>query len=125
LKRGINLENLKATVAEYNKACETGRDELFAKQPKNLIAVKKPKYYVGKYYPSGYGTRGGVKINWRTEVINKDLDSIPGIYAIGVDANNIHADTYALMFGGGMAFALNSGRMAGENAAKFVKAKGK
>jgi fumarate reductase flavoprotein subunit len=126
-KTGINLNNLKQTIEVYNKACENGRDEVFNKNPKNLIAVKQPKFYAGKYFPGGYGTRGGIKINYKTEVLNKDLDPIPGLYAVGVDAANaIQGDTYCEMLSGsGMGFALNSGRIAGENAAKFIKSPGK
>jgi fumarate reductase flavoprotein subunit len=125
-KTGINLNNLKQTIEVYNQACENGRDEVFNKNPKNLIAVKQPKFYAGKYFPSGYGTMGGIKINYKTEVLNKDLNPIPGLYAVGDVSSAIHGDTYCeILSGHGMGFALNSGRIAGENAAKFIKSPGK
>ena len=40
----------------------------------------------------------------------------------GVDANTIYGDSYIFTLpGNNMGFAVNSGRMAGENAAEYVK----
>ena len=47
---------------------------------------------------------------------------IPGLYAAGLDANSIYGDTYIFWLPGNtLSFALNTGRMAGENAADYVK----
>jgi fumarate reductase flavoprotein subunit len=123
-KTGINAANLKKTVEEYNKVCENGLDEDFHKRPLYLRTVKQPPFYAGKAYPGGYGTLGGIKINHRLEVVTEDQDTIPGLYAAGVDANSIFADSYIFILPGNtMGFALNSGRMAGENAVDYVKSK--
>ncbi len=56
-------------------------------------------------------------------MVTKDQDVIPGLYAAGTDACAIYADSYVFVLPGNtMGFALNSGRMAGENAAAFVHA---
>ncbi|OGO19160.1 MAG: hypothetical protein A2144_14610 [Chloroflexi bacterium RBG_16_50_9] len=121
-KAGINTEALPKTVDEYNNACATGRDMLFHKKAKYLRPVKQPKFYAGKLTLRTIGSMGGIKINYKTEVLNKDFDVIPGLYAAGLDANAIYGDSYAyLLPGNTMGFALNSGRIAGENAAGFVK----
>jgi fumarate reductase flavoprotein subunit len=65
---------------------------------------------------------GGIKINHRCEVVTEEQYPIPGLYAAGVDANSVFADSYIFILPGNtMGFALNSGRMAGENAVIFVK----
>ncbi len=121
-KAGIKLEGLKKTIEEYNLACDTGRDEIFHKNPKFLRPIKQAPFYAGKLLPGGYGTLGGIKINYKTEVITEDHETIPGLYAAGVDANSIYADSYIFIFPGNtMGFALNSGRIAGENAADYIK----
>jgi fumarate reductase flavoprotein subunit len=121
-KTGINAAGLKKQVEEYNQVCETGRDDLFHKRTLYLKAVKEPPFYAGKAVPGGYGSLGGIKINHRTEVVTEDQDVIPGLYAAGVDANAIFADSYIFILPGNtMGFALNSGRMAGENAVKYIK----
>jgi len=125
-KTGINLNGLKETVEEYNKACETGRDEIFHKSYRYLLPIKQPKFYAGRYFPTAYGSLGGIKINYKTEVVTKDHDVIPGLYAAGVDANAIYADSYIFILPGNtMSFALNGGRIAGENAAEYIKTVGK
>lgn len=54
--------------------------------------------------------------------MDKNDDVIPGFYAVGVDANALYDDSYIYTLPGNtMGFALNSGRIAGENAAKYVK----
>jgi fumarate reductase flavoprotein subunit len=121
-KTGIDLPTLKTTIEEYNRACDTGRDDVFHKDAQFLKPIRQARFFAGRYYPSAYGSLGGIKINWKTEVITNDLDVIPGLYAAGVDANAIYADSYVFVLPGNtMAFALNSGRMAGEHAAEYVK----
>jgi fumarate reductase flavoprotein subunit len=121
-KAGIDAENLKNTVAEYNAACETGRDDLFHKKARYLSPVKAPRYYAGKLFPGMVGSMGGIKINYKGEALDKNDDVIPGLYAGGLDANSIYADSYAFVLPGGtMGFAVNSGRIAGESAADYVK----
>ena len=121
-KAGINQDALRKTIDEYNKACETGRDEIFHKNPRYLRPVKQPKFYAGKLSLRTIGSMGGIKINYKTEVLTKDHEVIPGLYAAGLDANALYGDSYAyLLPGNTMGFALNSGRIAGENAAEYIK----
>ena len=119
---GLDPAVLRATVDEYNKACETGRDGLFGKDPRYLRPIREPKFYAAKLVMTGFGSLGGIKINHKTEVLNKEHDAIPGLYAAGSDANSIYGDTYILSLPGNtFGFAINSGRMAGENAAEYAK----
>ena len=121
-KTGIDPDGLKATVEEYNRFCEDGFDPIFNKGRKYLRPLKKPKYYAGKQIPGAYGSLGGIKINYKTEVIDNHWKKIPGLYAAGTDACSIYGDTYVFILPGNtMGFALNSGRIAGENAAEFAK----
>ena len=124
VKTGINLDGLRKTVDEYNKFCET-RDELFNKRYIYLKPVKQPKFYAAKLFPGAYGSLGGIKINYKTEVLTKDHEVIPGLYAAGTDACSIYGDSYVFVLPGNtMGFALNSGRIAGENAVEYVKSTG-
>jgi len=123
-KTGINLDSLRKTVDEYNRFCET-HDELFNKRYKYLKPIKQPKFYAAKLFPGAYGSLGGIKINYRTEVLTKDHEVIPGLYAVGTDACSIYGDSYVFVLPGNtMGFALNSGRIAGENSAEYVKSAG-
>lgn len=121
-KTGIDLEGLKETIEEYNECCEEGYDFVFGKDRRFLRPLKKPRYYAIQSFIGAYGTLGGIKINYKTEVLTPEWKTIPGLYAVGTDACNIYGDTYPfVLIGNTMAFCINSGRMAGENAAEYIE----
>ncbi len=122
-RTGIDLQGLRKTVEEYNLACETGRDEIFHKKARYLRPVKTPNFYAKMNRVAGYGLPDGIKTNDRTEVITKDFDVIPGLYAIGADAFcNIHREIYPnVLPANALGFCFNSGRMAAENALEYLK----
>jgi fumarate reductase flavoprotein subunit len=122
VKTGIDAEGLKRTVEEYNGYCEKGFDPVFNKKHELLRPIKAPKFYAGRFLPGAYGSLGGIKINRRTEVLTKDWKQIPGLYAAGTDACTIYGDSYVFVLPGNtMGFALNTGRIAGENAVEYMK----
>ena len=118
---GLNPTVLKATVEEYNGFCAKGHDGLFAKNPKYLRPLKGPKFYALKSNLVFLGTLGGIKINHKMEVVDKKENPIPGLYAGGMDAGGIYGDSYDVKTcGGTLAFGVNSGRIAGKNALKYI-----
>jgi fumarate reductase flavoprotein subunit len=118
---GASPAILKATLDEYNSFCDNGYDAVFAKERRYLMALRTPPYYALKCHPVFIGTIGGIKINHHMEVLDHGDNPIPGLYAVGVDAGGWEPDTYnAALSGSTFGFAINSGRIAGENAAKFV-----
>lgn len=120
-KAGINRDRFVKSVERYNQACAKGYDDLFYKTHRYLRPIAEPRYYAFKLFPSAYGSLGGIKINYKTEVLDKNWNKIPGLYAAGTDANTIYGDSYVFVLPGNtMGFAVNSGRMAGENAAEYI-----
>jgi fumarate reductase flavoprotein subunit len=121
-KTGINADNLKKTVEEYNGFCGKGFDPVFNKKQELLRPITTPKFYAARFFPSAYGSLGGIKINHNTEVLDKKWEVIPGLYAAGTDVCTIYGDSYVFILPGNtMGFALNTGRIAGENAAGYAK----
>jgi fumarate reductase flavoprotein subunit len=124
LARKIKIEPavLKATVDQYNRFCETGCDEVFAKEPKYLLPVKKPKFYAMQGHTVYLGTLGGIKINHRMEVVDEKEKVIPGLYTVGTDAGGLYGDSYCFLPASGttLGFAVNSGRIAGRNALSYI-----
>ncbi len=119
-KTGIDKAGLQKTVAAYNEACGC-RDELFFKDARYLKPLKGPRYYAVAFYPSGYGSLGGLRINYKTEVLDTGFDPIPGLYGAGTDACTIFGDSYVFILPGNtMGFALNSGRIAGERSVGYL-----
>ncbi|MBA7564974.1 Thiamine thiazole synthase [subsurface metagenome] len=121
-KIGIEPAVLSATVNEYNGFCEKGHDDLFAKDQKYLWPLKGPKYYAVKVRTIFLGTLGGIKINHKTEVVDKKDEVIPGLYAVGFDAGGAYGDSYSIKDSSGMSagFAINSGRIAGKNTLTYM-----
>jgi len=119
---GINAAGLKAGIEEYNAFCDKGYDPVFHKRYKSLRPLRTPKFYAMKFLPGAYGSLGGIKVNYKLEVLDKEWNAIPGLYGAGTDANTIYGDSYPFVLPGNtMGWALNSGRMAGESAAAYAK----
>jgi fumarate reductase flavoprotein subunit len=121
---GCDRKALKATIDEYNSFCDNGHDPIFAKDPKLLLPLRIPPYYAIKWGASYLNTMGGIKINESTEVISQQGNPIPGLYAAGVDTGGWESETYCMRLPGhAFGFSINSGRIAGENAARFALGK--
>jgi NADPH-dependent glutamate synthase beta subunit-like oxidoreductase len=118
---GTDAEPLRRTVAEYNEACDRGHDPVFVKDRRHLVPLRTPPYYAIKCGVDYLDTIGGIKINERMEVLDKHDKAIPGLYAAGIDTGGWVGDTYCIKTTGTtFAFAINSGRIAGENAVEKI-----
>ena len=65
---------------------------------------------------------GGIKVNHKLEVIDKQDKVIPGLYAAGYDAGGMYGQDYGMHITSGLssAFAMNSGRIAGKSASAYI-----
>lgn len=118
---GVVPRVLMATTGEYNSFCDRGHDEIFVKDPKYLLPLRTPPYYAIKYHLRFADTMGGIKVNHHMEALDHQGVPIPGFYAAGVCVGGWESDTYCYALMGSMfGFALNSGRIAAESAAKYV-----
>ena len=82
-----------------------------------------PPFYAIQCGIEALVTHGGIKVNQHMEVLNEKNYPITGLYAAGVDIGGTDSDTYnANLLGHSFGFTINSGRIAGENAAKFAGA---
>ncbi|MCV9878591.1 FAD-dependent oxidoreductase [Brenneria izbisi] len=118
---GVEVNVLKATLEQNNMFAAQKRDEVFNKNMDYLRAVKTGPFYAVRMQPAALGTLGGVKINEKMQAVDKTGDAIPGLYVTGNDAAGMYGDTYDLLLGGGtFGFALNSGRIAAENALDYI-----
>ena len=121
---GVNLKNLKKTIEEYNAMCNgwaNGYDWQFTKDHRFLKPITTAPYYVARHFPSGYGSLGGIQVNENMQVLNNDLDPIPGLYSCGTDSATVFADSYCFYNPGStMSYAINSGRIAGMECVKYM-----
>lgn len=118
---GIDKESFLKTVEEYNHACDITGDFFFYKDRRYMKPLRGKTYYAMKFYPAGYGSLGGIKVNDKLEVVTQEGDKISGLYSAGTDCCNIFGDSYCFYLPGStMGFAINSGRMAGYNAVDWL-----
>ena len=121
-KTGMNPDKLSSTVERYNKAVTTGNDDLFSK-PKEYLqySIEEGPFYAITVRGSTYGSIGGVRINEEIKAVRADGTIIQGLYVAGNDAGGLYDNTYPDVEGTTIAFAMNTGRIAGENAADEAK----
>ncbi len=118
---GADPAVLKATIDEYNISCDDKHDALFAKDRRYLLPLRTPPYYVIKGHLGLCDAYGGIKINENMEALDIDDKPIPGLYAAGSTAGCWESESYCYRLTGHLVgFALNSGRIAGENAVKYL-----
>jgi fumarate reductase flavoprotein subunit len=114
-------ENLQNTIKEYNQCCDQGHDDTFNKEKVYLQPLQTPPFYAIRCFSSCLDTIGGIKINHRMEVLSIEDNPIRGLYAGGNAAGGWEGDTYCMLLpGSACGFAINSGRIAGENAAQYA-----
>lgn len=120
---GADPQILKSTVDEYNDACDEGRDAIFIKDKAFMIPLRTPPYYAVKGITDCGETMGGIKVNEHMEAQDNKDETIPGIYVAGIIADGWESQTYCCeeMAGSAFGFAINSGRIAGEKAAEFIR----
>jgi fumarate reductase flavoprotein subunit len=120
IKMDVPREAFQKTVNDYNRFCEKGYDDEFAKDRIYLRPVKMPPFFAFKCYVDFCATHGGIKINERIEVLDNEDNVIPGLYTVGNDAGGLYGDSYDIVASGtASGFAMVSGRIAGENALRY------
>lgn len=120
-KMNIDPDTLTETVDDYNDYCDSV-DEEFFKQKKYMRAVHKGPFYAARVRSGGYGTVGGIRINENCQACDADFMPIPGLYAAGSDSCNLYNDSYMFLLpGNSMGYAVNTGRIAGMEAAAYIE----
>lgn len=124
LAKVINVpaDNLKASVAEYNKAAshQVEKDKFgFAATNTDDAPMTEGPWYACLKVPTVHHTMGGVKINTKAEVIGTDGKPIQGLFAAGEVTGGIHGANR--LGGNAIADVYTFGRQAGASAAKFAK----
>jgi fumarate reductase flavoprotein subunit len=119
---GMDPETLANSVARYNTMVAAGKDTDYAKSSDSLIFdVDGDEYYAFDVRGVFLGTSGGVQVDSSLRVLNSDGYPINGLYAVGTNAAGYYEGLgYPPYEGLACGFAWNSGRIAGESAAKTI-----
>ncbi len=114
-KMGVPADRFTATVKRYNELCEKGKDEDLGKRRELMIPLDKAPYTAIKYGATLLVVVGGLRVNSRLQVIDTELDPIPGLYAVGNVAGGRYGVDYPLVVpGNSHGSAMTFGYMAGE-----------
>ena len=91
-KTGMNAENLKKAIADYNAVVSgKAKDRLgFVANNKDDKQMTEGPWYACRKVPTVHHTMGGIKINVKSQVINTKGKVIPGLYAVGEVTGGIH-----------------------------------
>ena len=124
LAKVINVpaDNLKAAVAEYNKAAshQVEKDKFgFAATNTDDAPMTEGPWYACLKVPTVHHTMGGVKINTKAEVIGTNGKPIAGLFAAGEVTGGIHGANR--LGGNAIADVFTYGRLAGASAAEYAK----
>lgn len=113
---GIPNESLRNTIDSFNQAVANGKDAEFGKPILgNAQQIVTPPYFAMRLWPKVHFTMGGVGINERAEVLDRDGNPIPHLFAAGEVTGGVHG---ASRLGScSITDCLVFGRIAGKNAA--------
>lgn len=117
-KLRINGENLARTVEAYHRAIEAGVDE-FGRT--DFGKPLHPPFCGAQVTGALFHTQGGLKIDSKAQVLRRDGQPIPNLYAgggVAVGVSGQGADGY--LSGNGLLTALVWGKIAGEHAAQTL-----
>ncbi|NPV91349.1 MAG: FAD-dependent oxidoreductase [Firmicutes bacterium] len=121
-KIGVDRATFLATINQYNDYCAKGADPDYGKDPKYLNPVKTGPFYAFHIKILNLNSMGGIKVNLKNEVLNKDLQPIKGLYAAGMDCDGFTGDTYGLNIPGScQGISVFTGRNSGMNSVKYIK----
>ena len=121
---GTDKENFIASVARYNELCHKGKDEDFAKDPRQLHPIEKAPFYAFCENERKVGflmvTVAGLVVDEHQQVVAKaDDEPIPGLYATG----NCSGERFPILYttpvaGVSIGIAITLGRIVGDYVAK-------
>ncbi|HHV34023.1 MAG TPA: FAD-dependent oxidoreductase, partial [Syntrophomonadaceae bacterium] len=114
-KMKVPVDNFKATVARYNELAKQGKDLDFGKRSELLFPIEKPPFYAGSLKSALLVITGGLRINNKMQVLDKNDSVVPGLYAAGNTAGSFFAQDYPTIFPGhSHGRCITFGRLAGQ-----------
>ncbi len=119
---GVDGEGLLATVERSNADAGAGADTAFFK-PSGMAPIRTPPFYAVEVRPAIVCWTGtGLRIDPAARVLTPPGRPIPGLFAAGETVGNLHGDRY---IGGGGSFGpcIVFGKLAGETAARYARAR--
>lgn len=118
-KLDIPTNNFIFSMNKWNENAKIKKDSDFNRTQAMDWTLEEAPYYAVKISPAVHHTMGGIKINTNAEVISKDGNIIPGLYAAGEVTGGVHGANR--LGGNAVADIIIFGRQAGKNASLYIK----
>jgi fumarate reductase flavoprotein subunit len=116
---GVPAAELGRTVARYTEMARMGKDEDFGKPGRLMFTIEKPPFYALPIPVHQLVVVGGLSVNGDSQVLDKNGNVIPGLYAVGNVAGNFFANDYPLTAPGlSHGRCLTLGRILGQSLAR-------
>ncbi|MDR0839736.1 MAG: FAD-binding protein [Oscillospiraceae bacterium] len=118
-KINVPVENLVKTVGRYNELKQLGEDVDYGKRANLLTSIDKPPYYALKWGPALLNVFGGLLIDTKMRVLDKEQNPVPGLLAVGNVSGGLYGVDYPLLLSGNShGRALTWGRAAADTLAE-------
>lgn len=115
---GVPADNLKASVARYNRMCDAGVDSDFGVPARFLSSVVDGPFYACKVNAWTLAVPYGLHVDTESRVCTDDDEPIEGLYAVGNAQGDFFANSYPVAVPGiSHGRALVFGRLVGQNLA--------
>jgi fumarate reductase flavoprotein subunit len=114
---GLDPAKLENAVKKWNAKAAAGKQDEFGRNPANMIPIMKAPYYGIKTGAIIGGLFCGPRINYNMQVLDKNMDVIPGLYAAGSCAGGTNGENiFAATILSTMGLAYTTGWIAGDHA---------
>ncbi len=80
---GLPVEELVATVEQWNRYCDEGKDEAFYRPIEYMQPIQTAPFFAQLVRPHFLNTDGGPRRNAKGEILDTDGLPIPGLYSAG------------------------------------------
>ena len=99
-KMEVPVDTFVTTVNRYNELYRLGTDLDYGKRSELLTSIDKPPYYALKFGPAILNVFGGALTDTKMRILDRELNPIPGLYAVGNVAGGLHGVDYPLLLNG-------------------------
>lgn len=119
-KINVPTMELERTIQKYNHYVDEKADPDFERNPASMERkIEKAPFYAIEVEPAIHHTMGGLKINTDAQVINKNGEPIPGLYAAGEVTGGVHGAER--LGGNAVADICVFGKIAADSAIEYIK----
>lgn len=115
----IPVSTFVETMNKYQAYQTTGEDIEFGRNANEMpCALNQAPYYAIEVEPVLHHTMGGIKINSKAEVVNRNGDPVPGLYAAGEVTGGVHGGNR--LGGNAVTDIVVFGQLAGTSAVNYI-----